>query len=60
LSRVLHQQSGSAADGFALRWHSAVAKIASLEQEAEEKGGVGQLLADAFAKVYKVSIPLAA
>jgi hypothetical protein len=31
-----------------------------LEQEAEEKGGVQQLLADHFAKVYKVSIPVAA
>jgi len=28
----------------------------ALEQEAEEKGGVQQLLADHFAKVYKVSI----
>jgi len=32
----------------------------ALEQEAEEKGGVLQVLADHFAKVYKVSIPLAA
>jgi hypothetical protein len=32
----------------------------ALEQEAEEKGGVQQLLADHFAKVYKVSMPLAA
>ena len=31
-----------------------------LEQEAEEKGGMQQLLADHFAKVYKVSMPLAA
>jgi hypothetical protein len=32
----------------------------ALEQEAEEKGGVQQLLAEHFAKVYKVSLPLAA
>jgi hypothetical protein len=32
----------------------------ALEQEAEEKGGVQQVLADHFAKVYKVSLPLAA
>jgi hypothetical protein len=32
----------------------------ALEQEAEEKGGIQQLLADHFAKVYKVSLPLAA
>ena len=31
-----------------------------LEQEAEERGGVQQLLAEHFAKVYKVSLPLAA
>ncbi len=31
----------------------------ALEQEAEEKGGVQQLLADHFAKVYKVAMPLA-
>jgi hypothetical protein len=31
----------------------------ALEQEAEEKGGVQQVLADHFAKVYKVSMPLA-
>jgi hypothetical protein len=31
-----------------------------LEQEAEEKGGVQQMLADHFAKVYKVTLPLAA
>jgi hypothetical protein len=31
-----------------------------LEQDADEKGGVQQLLADHFAKVYKVSMPLAA
>jgi hypothetical protein len=31
-----------------------------LEQEAEEKGGVQQILADHFAKIYKVSLPLAA
>jgi hypothetical protein len=32
----------------------------ALEQEAEEKGGVRQMLADHFAKVYKVSLPLVA
>jgi hypothetical protein len=32
----------------------------ALEQEAAEKGGVQQLLADHFAKVYKVSLQLAA
>ena len=32
----------------------------ALEQEAEEKGGVQQLLADHFPKVYKVTMPLAA
>jgi hypothetical protein len=31
-----------------------------IEREAEEKGGVQQVLADHFAKVYKVSMPLAA
>ena len=30
----------------------------ALEQEAEEKGGVQQVLADHFAKVYKVNMPL--
>jgi len=34
--------------------------LEALEQEAEEKGGVQQLLANHFAKVYKVSLPLAA
>jgi hypothetical protein len=34
--------------------------LEALEQEAEEKGGVQQLLADHFAKVYKVSLPNAA
>jgi hypothetical protein len=34
--------------------------LEALEQEAEEKGGVEQLLADHFAKVYKVSLPHAA
>jgi hypothetical protein len=29
----------------------------ALEQEAEEKGGVQQVLADHFAKVYKVGLP---
>ena len=32
----------------------------ALEQEANEKGGVQQVLADHFAKVYKVAMPLAA
>jgi hypothetical protein len=32
----------------------------ALEQEAEEKGGVQQVLADHFAKIYMVSLPLAA
>jgi hypothetical protein len=32
----------------------------ALEQEAEEKGGMRQVLADHFAKVYKISLPLAA
>ncbi len=31
----------------------------ALEREAEEKGGVQQVLADHFAKVYKVAMPLA-
>jgi hypothetical protein len=34
--------------------------LEALEHEAEEKGGVQQLLADHFAKVYKVSMSLAA
>jgi hypothetical protein len=34
--------------------------LEALEQEAQEKGGVQQVLADHFAKVYKVSLPLAA
>ena len=32
----------------------------ALEQEAEEKGGVQQVLADHFAKIYKVNLTLAA
>jgi hypothetical protein len=32
----------------------------ALEQEAQDKGGVQQLLASHFAKVYKVNLPLAA
>ncbi len=32
--------------------------LEGLEQEAEEKGGVQQVLADHFAKVYKVNLPL--
>jgi hypothetical protein len=35
-------------------------RLDALELEAEEKGGVQQLLAEHFAKVYKVSMPLAA
>jgi hypothetical protein len=34
--------------------------LAALELEAEEKGGVQQVLANHFAKVYKVNLPLAA
>lgn len=34
--------------------------LEALEQEAEEKGGVQQMLADHFAKVYKVNLPVAA
>jgi hypothetical protein len=34
--------------------------LEALEQEAEEKGGVQQVLSDHFAKVYKVSLPLSA
>jgi hypothetical protein len=33
--------------------------VYALEQQAEEKGGVQQMLADHFAKVYKVAMPLA-
>ena len=32
--------------------------LEGLEQEAEEKGGVQQVLADHFAKVFKVNLPL--
>jgi hypothetical protein len=35
-------------------------RVEALEQEVEDKGGVQQALADHFAKVFKVSIPLAA
>jgi hypothetical protein len=31
-----------------------------LEREAAQQGGIAQLLSDHFAKVYKVSLPLAA
>ena len=34
--------------------------LVALAQEAEEKGGVQQLLADYFTKLYKVNKPLAA
>jgi len=34
--------------------------LEALEQEADEKGGMQQALADHFAKVYKVGLPLAA
>jgi hypothetical protein len=34
--------------------------LEALEQEAEEKGGVQQVLADHFAKVHKVSLTLVA
>jgi hypothetical protein len=33
--------------------------LEALEQEADEKGGVQQMLADHFAKVYKVGLPSA-
>jgi hypothetical protein len=32
----------------------------ALDQEAEKKGGVQQVRADHFAKIYKISIPLGA
>jgi hypothetical protein len=35
-------------------------RLEALEQEADEKGGVQQVLADHFAKVYKVGMALAA
>jgi hypothetical protein len=35
-----------------------VQHLDDLEQEAEEKGGVEQVLADHFATVYKVVLPL--
>lgn len=34
-----------------------VQPLDQLEQEAQEKGGIQQLLADHFAKVYKVTMP---
>ena len=34
--------------------------LEALEREAEEKGAAQQVLAEQFAKVYKVSLPLAA
>lgn len=34
--------------------------LEALEQGAEEKGRVQQMLADHFARIYKVSVPLAA
>jgi hypothetical protein len=37
-----------------------VQHLEALESEAEEKGGVQQVLTDHFAKVYKVGLPLAA
>ena len=37
-----------------------VQHLDALEQEAEEKGGVQKVLAEHFAKIYKVSLPLAA
>jgi hypothetical protein len=36
-----------------------VRHLGELEQGAEEKGGVGQMVADHFARVYKVSPPRA-
>jgi hypothetical protein len=35
-------------------------QLDELQREAEQKGGVQQMLADHFAKVYRVSMPLAA
>jgi hypothetical protein len=35
-----------------------VQHLDALEKEAEEKGGVQQVLADHFAKIYKISLPL--
>jgi hypothetical protein len=35
-------------------------RLEALEQDAEEKGGVQQVLAERFAQVYKVSLPVAA
>jgi hypothetical protein len=32
--------------------------LEALEQEADEKGGVQQVLAEHFAKAYKVTMPL--
>jgi hypothetical protein len=40
--------------------HLILQHLDGLEQEADEKGGVQQVLADHFAKVYKVSLQLAA
>ena len=40
--------------------HLLVQHLDALEHEAEEKGGVQQVLADHFAKVYNVTMPLAA
>jgi hypothetical protein len=34
--------------------------LEALEEEAEENGGIQQMLADHFAKVYKVSLPMVA
>jgi hypothetical protein len=38
----------------------ALQHLEALEQEAEEKGGVQQMLTEHFAKIYKASLPLAA
>ena len=38
----------------------AAKRLDALEQEAEEKGGVQQMLTEHFAKVYKVSMARAA
>jgi hypothetical protein len=63
-SHALHTHPDGAAGAYeaALEWVRThfYQHLEALEQEAEEKGGVQQVLADHFAKVYKVSLPLAA
>jgi hypothetical protein len=43
-----------------IKEHFPIQRLDVLEREAEEKGGVQQMLADHFAKVYKVNLPVAA